>query len=236
MLERLNNLDNKDKGTLVCGGIILIVIIFVLVTGFNNEIIKNNDSVNNEEVNKLFDNIKDNYIMTINKNINNMNEEIIYYTDGKLELYESSIYEDGVIKYNNKLFCLNDESMELTDCDGEYDYVNDLFYDYSFIKSLLSECDYRRVSDNNVTCNVSLNNFFEKYNNMNNTEYVGDEREIVFDIVYNSSYISKISVDFSDVYNIIHGFDDKFSLNIKFNVNGNNFDKIYEYYKDILEA
>ena len=60
MLERLNNLDNKDKGTLVCGGIILIVIIFVLVTGFNNEIIKNNDSVNKEEVNKLVYNIKDN--------------------------------------------------------------------------------------------------------------------------------------------------------------------------------
>ena len=58
----------------------------------------------------------------------------------------------------------------------------------------------------------------------------------VFDIDYNDLYITKINVDFSDAYNIIYGTNDRFLLNMKLSLGGNDFNKIYEHYKDILEA
>ena len=237
MLEKFNNLNNKDKSTLFCGIVVLFAIVFVLVTGFsNNSNEKKESSFDSSNIVKMINDIKDNYSMTINKSLNNITEEIIYYTDDKLELYESSIHDSGVIRYNNKLFCLDDNTMELDNCGEEYNYVNDSFYSYNFIKDLASECDYTYVSKNNVTCNISLVKFFEKYNNINNTNYIGNDENIIIDIVHNTKYITKINIDFSNAYNVINGFDDKFLLNIKFGVEKNDFSKIYDHYKDILEA
>ena len=143
MLERFNDLNNKDKSTLVCGIVVLLMIIFVFSTGFFSKPSVKENNVSSEEVNKLFDNVKDNYVININKNINNMNEKIIYYTDNKLELFENDIYEDGVIRYNGNIFCLDSDTMELNQCDSEYNYVNDSFYDFKFIKLLTEDCKYK---------------------------------------------------------------------------------------------
>lgn len=236
MLERFNDLNNKDKSTLVCGIVVLLMIIFVFSTGFFSKPSVKENNVSSEEVNKLFDNVKDNYVININKNINNMNEKIIYYTDNKLELFENDIYEDGVIRYNGNIFCLDSDTMELNQCDAEYNYVNDSFYDFKFIKLLTRDCKYKYISNYKVSCDVSLNSFFRIYNELNNTSYIGNDNNISFDIDYNDLYITKINVDFSDAYNIIYGTNDRFLLNMKLSLGGNDFNKIYEHYKDILEA
>lgn len=236
MLERFNDLNNKDKSTLVCGIVVVLMIIFVFSTGFFSKPSVKENNVSSEEINKLFDNVKDNYVININKNINNMNEKIIYYTDNKLELFENDIYEDGVIRYNGNIFCLDSDTMELNQCDSEYNYVYDSFYDFKFIKLLTSDCKYKYISNYKVSCDVSLNSFFRIYNELNNTSYIGNDNNISFDIDYNDLYITKINVDFSDAYNIIYGTNDRFLLNMKLSLGGNDFNKIYEHYKDILEA
>ena len=100
----LNNLDMKSRYTLICGAIVLCMIVFVIATGFFNTVEKPENKVDIEKINSFVNNIKDNYTMTINKNLNNEFEEMIYYTDNKLELYESNSYNNGVIVYNDKLF------------------------------------------------------------------------------------------------------------------------------------
>ena len=92
------------------------------------------------------------------------------------------------------------------------------------------------ISNYKVSCDVSLNSFFRIYNELNNTSYIGNDNNISFDIDYNDLYITKINVDFSDAYNIIYGTNDRFLLNMKLSLGGNDFNKIYEHYKDILEA
>ena len=236
MLERFNDLNNKDKSTLVCGIVVLFMVIFVFSTGFFSKPNVKENNVSSEEVNKLFDNVKENYVINISKNVNNINEQIIYYTDNKLELYESDIYENGVIRYNGNIFCLDSNTMEILECDDEYNYVNDIFYDFEFIKLLTRDCEYKYVSKNKVSCNISLNTFFNKYNELNGTSYIGSDDDILFDINYNDLYVTKVSVDFSKVYNIIHGTNDRFLLNMKLSLGGNDFNKIYEHYKEILES
>ena len=232
----LDNLDMKSRYTLICGLIVLCMIIFVIATGFFNTVEKPENKVDSEKINTLVNNIKDNYTMTINKNLSNEYEEILYYTDNKLELYESDSYDNGVIVYNDKLFCLDSDTMELSLCSNEYDYVKNSFYDYEFIKSLINKCKYQYVSNTNVTCNISLNAFFDKYNEMNNSSYIPVDDNIVVYIVYNRNYITKISIDYSNAYNVINGNDDKFLVNMKFSFNKNDFTEIYEYYNDILEG
>ena len=232
----LDNLDMKSKYTLICGAIVLCMIVFVIATGFFNTVEKPENKVDIEKINSLVNNIKDNYTMTVNKNLNNEFEEMIYYTDNKLELYESNSYNNGVIVYNDKLFCLDSDTMELSLCSNEYDYVKNSFYDYEFIKSLVNKCKYQYVSNTNVTCNISLNDFFDRYNEVNNSSYVPVDGNIIIDISYNRSYITKISIDYSNAYNVINDKDDKFLINMKFSFNKNDFTEIYEHYKEILES
>ena len=185
----LDNLDMKSRYTLICGLIVLCMIVFVIATGFFNTVEKPENKVDSEKINTLVNNIKDNYTMTINKNLSNEYEEILYYTDNKLELYESDSYDNGVIVYNDKLFCLDSDTMELNQCDAEYNYVNDSFYDFKFIKLLTEDCKYKYISNYKVSCDVSLNSFFGIYNELNNTSYIGNDNNISFDIDYNDGLI-----------------------------------------------
>ena len=49
---------------------------------------------------------------------------------------------------------------------------------------------------------------------MMNTDYIGSDENIIINIVHNTEYITKISVDYSSVYNIINSVNDKFSLSL----------------------
>ena len=69
MLDKFNNMAFKDKMTLVCGGIFLLVMMFVLSTGFGGDIPKPTFKVNIEEVNSLIDDLGDNYVITTTSTI-----------------------------------------------------------------------------------------------------------------------------------------------------------------------
>ena len=233
----LDNLDNNDKITLICGGVVLFVILFVIGTGFISDSDKNNEKVfDSKKINELFNKNNDSYTMSITRNLNNEFVNVIYYTDGKLELFESDTIDYGIIRYNDKLFCLNSSDMELSICNDENSFINDSFYDYDFIKLFTSECEYNLIEDGHVACNVKAKNFFEKYNYLNNTSFVGNDENVLVDVFYNGIGLSKLSIDYSEVYNVMNISNDKLIFNISFSLESNDFSEIYDHYKDVLES
>ena len=79
MLDKFNDMNLKDKTTVICGIIMLFVIIFVLSTGFNRGLPKPVFEVDSDEINLIIDDLGDNYTMNITDTTGNVVKNYIHY-------------------------------------------------------------------------------------------------------------------------------------------------------------
>ena len=134
MLERFEELEKKEKLTLVCGAIMLIAAIFVMGTGFNRDNnLKPVNKVNNEQVNEVINKeLGDNYTMTVEETVGQKKNKYVFYSTEKIKLYESSKEEKGYLEYNNKMFEMDGKTRELTKYEGKPSYINNPVSLYQF--------------------------------------------------------------------------------------------------------
>lgn len=237
MLERFSELSTKEKITLICGGIVLVTALFVMGTGFNNDLnIKPVNKVNNEQIKELMKKeLGDNYTITIKETTGTRENKYIYYYDGKLKLYETSKSEYGYLEYNGKMYQMNGDTKELTKYNEKLTFMNNPYYDLELIKDFTDSCEYEYVSSNKAKCNIKLKDYLTYHNNKYGTTYVGNDNYIVINVTYKDK-IASIEIDYSVFNKTVNLSDEKVIVNINFRYNANNFDIIYENYKDILEG
>lgn len=237
MLERFNELNSKEKLSLICGCIVLIAAIFVMGTGFNNEMnIKPVNKVNNEQIKELLNKeLGDNYTITIKETTGTKENKYIFYYDGKLKLYETSKFEYGYLEYNGNMYQMNGDTKELIKYNEKLSFINNPYYDLDLIKDFTNSCEYEYVSSNKAKCNVKLNDYLTYHNNKYGTTYMGNDNDIIVNVTYNDK-VNSIEIDYSAFNKTVNLSDEKVTINIAFRYNSNNFDIIYENYKDILEG
>ena len=235
MLEKLNDLNNKDKLTLFCGFVVLVCVIFI----FSTDNISNNVPVKEEKVdniNEIINNRGDNYTLTINETLGEDIYEHIFYEDSKLKLYESTTSEFGFLKYDNKLFVVDGETKKLQINNKDASFINSFYYDYDFIKEFTKSCEYEYVLNNKVQCKLSLNEYLKYYNNRYNTNYSGNDYEFIDINISYGKKIKTINIDYSLFDKLINADDKKHIVDLSFNYTKNDFSEIYDNYKDVLES
>ena len=233
----LKNLSKKDKLTLICGLILLLAVLFVIGTGIDKDInIKPVNKVNNEQIKEMFDQeLGENYTVIINETTGETKNKHIYYYDGKLKLYETSKSEYGYLEYNGKMYQMNADTKELTIYDDKIPFMNNPYYDLELIKDFTNTCEYEFVSSNKAKCNIKLKDYLTYHNSKYGTTYIGNDNNIVIYVTYKDK-INSIEIDYSVFNKTINLSDEKMLVEINFRYNTNNFDIIYENYKDILEG
>ncbi len=233
----LKNLNKKDKLTLICGLILLLAVLFVIGTGIDKDInIKPVNKVNNEQIKELLNQeLGKNYTVIINETTGETKNKHIYYYDGKLKLYETSKSEYGYLEYNGKMYQMNADTKELTIYDDKIPFMNNPYYDLELIKDFTNTCEYEFVSSNKAKCNIKLKDYLTYHNNKYGTTYIGNDNNIVIYVTYKDK-INSVEIDYSVFNKTINLSDEKMLVEINFRYNTNNFDIIYENYKDILEG
>ena len=220
--------DIKQKVTLACG-IIVIVMMVVVIFSSNNEHVKKEPQVNSEKIISLLNKINNNYTLNIEENINNTITKYIYYNDSKLELYERENDTVGYIKYNNNIYSINPDDRKLNKV-NELPFIEDRYYNVNFLKKIISMCDFKFKSINNVSCKIDRNDYFTKLNETYNTTYGNDSSDIInININYNNTLIDGIKIDYSLNNNI------KIYYLEFVNVGTTDFSIIYDQYKNILD-
>ena len=237
MLEKFNELNSKDKLTIICGVIILLAAIFVLGTGFNkNQNTKPVNVINNAHINTLIDKeLGNNYTITINETAGVKEHKHIYYYDGKLKLYESTKSEYGYLEYNNNVYEMNATTKELTKYNEKISFMNNPLYDYDLIKKITDSCDYKFVSSKKVECNITLREYLKYHNEKYGTTYVGNDDYINIYISYTDK-LNSIEINYTTFNKIVNLSNETINIKLSFRYNSNNFDNIYNAYKDILES
>lgn len=237
MLEKFNDLNTKEKTTVICGIIVLIVLIFVLATGLNKKIdYKPVNKVNNNQIKELLNKeLGDNYTITIKETTGIKENKHIFYNDGKLKLYESSKSEYGYLEYNDKLYQMDGNTKELTRYYEKLSFINNPYYDLELIKEFTNQCEYEFVSTTKAKCDIKLSDYLTYHNKKYGTTYVGNDNNIVVNIAYKDK-INSIEIDYSEFNKTVNLSEEKLMVSINFRYNSNNFDIIYENYKDILES
>ena len=234
MLEKFNDLSFKDKTTVVCGIIVLIVIVFVLSTGFEGDIPKPVFKVDTVLVNSLIDDLGDNYVISISDTTGEKTTNHIHYYDGRLDLYESDSSEYGYLEYNGKRYQMDASTMKLTEYDGNVGYIDNPLYDYDLIKSFTDSCNYEYVDSNHATCKIILNEYLNYHNTKYNTSYIGSDIEYIKLDVYYGNKLNSLKIDYSAYNKFVNTSSDNLVVEFSFKYNSNNFDTIYDNYKDIL--
>lgn len=233
----LKNLNKKDKLTLICGLILLLAVLFVIGTGTDKDMnIKPVNKVNNEQIKEMLNQeLGENYTVIINETTGETKNKHIYYYDGKLKLYETSKSEYGYLEYNGKMYQMNADTKELTIYDDKIPFMNNPYYDLELIKDFTNTCEYEFVSSNKAKCNIKLKDYLTYHNSKYGTTYIGNDNNIVIYVTYKDK-INSIEIDYSVFNKTINLSDEKMLVEINFRYNTNNFDIIYENYKDILEG
>ena len=234
MLDKFNDLNSKDKLTLICGAVFLVVMLFVLSTGFDGDIPKPVFKVNTEEVNALIDDLGDNYVITLTSKIGETESKYIHYYDGRFHLYESDKSEFGYLEYNNKRYKMDGVTKDLTEYDESVGFIDNPLYDYELVKNFTDNCNYEYVTENKASCKITLNEYLSYHNNKYNTSYVGSDSEyITIDVVYGSK-LSLLTVDYTSYNKSVNLSDENLIVKFDIQYNVNNFDTIYDNYKDVL--
>lgn len=234
MLEKFNDMNLKDKITVICGVVVLIVIIFVLSTGFDRTLPKPVFEANSEQINTLIDDLGDNYTMNITDTTGSVTKNYIHYYDGRLHLYESENDNFGYLDYNGNRYQMDGLTKELTLFTGSVGYIDNPLYDYELIKTFTDNCDYEYVNENKATCKITLNDYLSYHNTKYNTSYVGNDSEYINISVSYGTRLNSIEIDYSAYNKVVNLAEDNVLVKIKFNYNSNNFNTIYDNYKDVL--
>lgn len=234
MLEKFNDLSLKDKTTVICGFIMLLVIIFVLSTGFDRTLPKPVFKADSEQINSVIDDLGDNYTMNITDTTGSVTKNYIHYYDGRFHLYESENDNVGYLDYKGNRYQMDGVTRELTLFTGTVGYIDNPLYDYELIKTFTDNCDYEYVNENKATCKITLNDYLSYHNTKYNTSYVGNDTDYININVSYAKRLNSIEIDYSAYNKVVNLAEDNVLVKIKFNYNSNNFDTIYDNYKDVL--
>ena len=221
--------ENLVKGLLIIIGLI-IMIVFICISGRNSSIKKN--SITNAKLNEFLDQIKDNYTLNIDETINGKLTNIIYSRDSNLETYE--INKVAYLYYNNKLFSIDNNTYKLKK-ESILPFLNNPYYDINLIKNVFKHCELKHINVVKSTCTISFNDYINEYNTLYNQSVTLEEGKLIFDIIYSSTGISKINVDYSAINRIIKIDNSSIKYGIRINnVGKNNYNEFLEYYKKDL--
>lgn len=221
--------ENLVKGLLIIIGLI-IMIVFICISGSNSSIKKN--SITNDKLNEYLDQIKDNYTLNIDETVNGKLTNIIYSRDSILETYE--VNGIAYLYYNNKLFSIDNDTYKLKK-ESILPFLNNPYYDINLIKNVFKHCELKHINVVKSTCTVSFNDYINEYNTLYNQSVTLEEGKLTFDIIYSSTGISKINVDYSPINRIIKIDNSSIKYGIRINnVGKNNYNEFLEYYKKDL--
>ena len=229
------NLSSKDKMFLVCAAIVFFMILFVFMTGFNNKIPNKEIKIDNNQINEKINNLGENYILNISYTTGNVVENYIFYKEDKMMFYEKEGDTSVYLKYNDNMFVIDGPSKEMSKYDGGVSYINNPYYDYELIQEFTKSCDYKFDSLNNVSCKLPLNTYLSYHNSKYGTNYVGEDGTIDIYVTY-VNRVNKIKIDYTSFNKYVNQSDEDVIVEIKLKYNTNNFEVIYDNYKEILES
>jgi len=221
----------------------LSVIIIVMLAMFLFSVFSKNDNLNifkknnnNVDVVSLFEPIKDNYELVINKIVDDNTEKIDYISDGTLKLYNLNDEEKGYLIYKEKTYSVELKDFKIKEVKKELDFINDNYANIDFIKSILIYCNSEKENNKKVICSMELSNFINGYNNYFQTNYVYDGEEVITFEFQHGSIVNTIIVDYSKANKIINNSDSNIEYNIKIKkVNSNDYSSLFEIFKDTLK-
>lgn len=233
MLKKFtNNIKGSSISLLTCGGIFLLAIIFVLFSNPKYE--KKELTVNNEEIYKLFDNIKDNYSLIIEEEMNDKTNKYSYDRDENVELVSTENEDSGYMLYNNKYFKVQSDR-KISKLKTSYPLFNNFYIKYDIIKDLVKKCDFKYIDTNNTSCNISVNDYVSFLNDTLNTEYNLSSNENIYINVTYSTRIYTITIDYSN-FDVLVNNNEKLIYKISINnINKNDYSEIIDYFKKTLE-
>ena len=221
--------ENLVKGILIVV-VITIMMVFIFISGSNASIKKS--SITNDKLNEYMDRIKDNYTLNIDETINGKLTSIIYSRDSSLETYETN--NIAYLYYNNKLFSIDNKTYKLKK-ESILPFVNNPYYDINLIKNAFKHCELKYINVVKSTCTVSVNDYINEYNTLYNQNITSTEGSLFFDIIYSSTGVSKINVDYSKINRIIKIDNSIIKYGIRINnIGKNNYSDFLDYYKKDL--
>ena len=224
--------DKKNIKYFIYLGIFIMMIILSFVM-HSSRVKKVDITVDKNEIIKLFDKITNNYDLTITETKNDKTKELEIFTDGNVKLYEGDYFEEGYLIYKDKLFKLDSENKKLKQEKSNLDLLNENYYNLDFLKNLINHCEFEYINPVKSNCSIKTKDIVDGYNLIFNTDYkYEDEFDITkFDLIYTSSEIGKVNIDYSKLNNIINN-----NYGIKFrNINQNDFSELIDYFKNTLE-
>lgn len=190
------------------------------------------DEVKKETVVELFDKINDNYSLVIEKNENDVISSLKYARDKSIILLESKddvLDQEGYMIYNQKMYYLKDGVLHETQKINYKIEYNAVYYDISFIKTLLKSCKMEEVDSSQINCKLKVSDFLKEYNYKYDTSYkIMDDKDFILNILYSTSSIKSIKIDYSEINKILTAKDENNIIiyNIKINdIGTNNFEE-----------
>jgi len=219
------------------GSLVLLVVIVVLVVIFsmpsNNEIIKEEEDVN---VTNLIDKINDNYTMSITMTNSMESTTYNYSTDSNITLFDRGDYsEEEFLIYRDNTYLIDQNNHKLNKT-NKIDFLKNPFINLELIKKLFIHCELEYINDTNSLCVINTNDYIKEYNNVYNTNYEGNNKNMNINVTYYTTRIYSITLDYTEVDKIINNGNDILKYELKFsNINANNYSDIKEYYGKILK-
>ena len=239
------NTDEKGNITIspglwVCISIFAVLVLLVIFVAddpvFNKEI-----EVDSVKIKSLIEGVKDNYTLYVTETKGESKKDITVTTDSKLKLYDGSFFgNNDYIVYNDKTFLMDIDTMTVTKTEDS-EILKTPYFDLDFIKKITSNCKYKFESRTVVNCEISFEDYLRDYNEYygKNIDIVSFEetKNILVSVKYSNTAIYLINIDFTSANNIIDADSNTLNYSIKVSSTcGNNYDDIYNQYKDILES
>lgn len=217
----------------IIGALLAIFIYSVFAGSKNNKRIIDKNILSNPV--DLLAPIKDNYELDIKKSNDEKEETVVFITDGTLKLYNISNSQEGYLIYKGKTYIANSKNYKIKEAKKIPAFINDNYANIDFYKELAKKCVVSNIVGYTFDCTMSVHDYIVEYNAFYDKTYVYDgEEQIVFHIKH-GNVMSDIKVDYSKVNEIIKNGDyTTYDIRIK-NVNGNDYSKLLEVYKDTLK-
>lgn len=241
MLDEENGINTntlKLIGSLI---VVFFMLVFIITAPSKGEK-KENDietgEVNKEDILLLFNQIENNYALTITQTVNDETKTLELLTNSRVNLYEGDMLDrDGYLYYDGKLFYIDSDNYKIVKTDKQYDFINDPYYDLNMIKRIVNYCEFSYENEVKANCKMKLSEYFKEYNEKYNTNYnVDDDKELNIVVVHYSNKIEKVIIDYSDINKIIKDSDDEVSYGIRFDdYDDNTIQEIFNKYKTEIE-
>ncbi len=153
--------------------VILLLIIFIYsIFSSNKNLVSNKNSFDKNDLQNIFEPIKDNYSLLIDKTINDKNEKIEYINDGTFKLYNIDNQNNGYLVYKNKTYYVEEKGFKIKEYNKNVEAIKDNLYNINFIKSIVKYCDLKNIKSNEADCYIDMNDYINNYNNYFYTNYI----------------------------------------------------------------